>query len=77
MKDTVLTARRKRIELWTMLACLLVANGVNLYAIIAYGADYSELLTSFFYVLAFAVVLYGVWTLLRLLVYGAVRILKK
>lgn len=77
MKDTVLTARRKRIELWTMLACLLVANGVNLYAIITYGADYSELLTSFFYVLAFAVVLYGVWTLLRLLVYGAVRILKK
>ena len=65
MKNTVITARRKKIELLTLLVCF-----INLYAIISYKTPFSEMLTSIFYVLAFSCVLYAFWTLLRLLFYG-------
>lgn len=70
MKSTVITARRKKIELLTMLVCFVIGNLANLYAIISYKTPYSEMLTSFFYVLAFSCVLYVFWTILRLLFYG-------
>lgn len=77
MKDTLITARRKKIEILTWLVCFLVANGLNLYAIIAYRTPYSELLTSFFYVLAFSGVLYVAWTALRLVFFGIMRLFRK
>ena len=70
MKNTVLTARRKQIELLTLLACFIIGNLANLYAIISYETPFSEMLTSFFYVLAFSGVLYVFWTILRILFYG-------
>lgn len=70
MKNTVITARRKKIELLTLLACLIIGNLANLYAIISYETPFSEMLTSFFYVLAFSGVLYVFWTILRILFYG-------
>ena len=36
MKNTVITARRKKIELLTLLACFIIGNLANLYAIISY-----------------------------------------
>lgn len=51
MKNTVITARRKKIELLTLLACFIIGNLANLYAIISYETPFSEMLTSFFYVL--------------------------
>ena len=35
MKDTIVTARRKKIELITLLVCFVVSNLLHLYAIIA------------------------------------------
>ena len=70
MKNTVITARRKKIELLTLLACFIIGNLANLYAIISYETPFSEMLTSFFYVLAFSGVLYVLWTILRILFYG-------
>ena len=70
MKNTVITARRKKIELLTLLACFSIGNLANLYAIISYETPFSEMLTSFFYVLAFSGVLYVFWTILRILFYG-------
>ena len=70
MKNTVITARRKKIELLTLLACFIIGNLANLYAIISYESPFSEMLTSFFYVLAFSGVLYVFWTILRILFYG-------
>ena len=70
MKTTVITARRKKIELLTLLACFIIGNLANLYAIISYETPFSEMLTSFFYVLAFSGVLYVFWTILRILFYG-------
>ena len=70
MKNTVITARRKKIELLTLLACFIIGNLANLYAIISYETPFSEMLTSCFYVLAFSGVLYVFWTILRILFYG-------
>ncbi len=74
MKDTLITARRKKHEIITFLVCFLVANLANIYAIIAYHTPVVELITSILYVFIFAVVLYLFWCLIRLLKYE-IRIL--
>ena len=76
MKDTVLTAVRKRIELLSFLICLLVANLTNLYSIISFKAPAKEMLTSAFYVLAFACVLYVFWSMFRIFIYLIIRLFK-
>ena len=48
MKDTLITAHRKKVELLTWLVCFVMANLLNLYAIIAYKTSFLEVLTSFF-----------------------------
>lgn len=75
MKDTIITGRRKRIELWTLLTCFALAQGVNLYAILTCQTSWSELLTSLGYVTLFALVLYALWSLLRLLACLLLRLL--
>lgn len=68
-------SRRIRTELLSLLVCLVVATGLNVYAIIHYDAPLSELWTSILYVLMATFVLYAVWVLLRLLVYAIARLL--
>ena len=70
MKNTVITVRRKKIELLTLSACFIIGNLANLYAILSYKPPFSAMLTSVCYVLVFSCVLYAFWTLLRLLFYG-------
>ncbi|MEY8723707.1 hypothetical protein AALN73_21505 [Bacteroides stercorirosoris] len=70
MKDTLITARRKKTELLTLLVCFVIGNLANLYAIVSYETPFSEMLTSIFYVLVFSCVLYVFWTILRILFYG-------
>ena len=77
MKDTVLTARRKKIEIITLLVCFVLANLVNLYAIITYHRSMMEMITSIFYIIIFAFVLYAAWPLLRLLFYGVKALFTK
>lgn len=77
MKNIVITTRRKKIELLTLLTCFIIGNLANLYAIISYKTAYSEMLTSIFYVLVFSCVLYLFWGLLRLFFYGIRNILFK
>ena len=77
MKDTVLTARRKKIEIITLLVCFVLANLVNLYAIITYHRSMMEMITSIFYIIIFAFVLYAAWTLLRFLFYGGKALFTK
>lgn len=77
MNDSVITKRRKTIEIYTLASCFVVAFAVNLYAIMVYSAPYSELYSSIFYVVAFALVLYAAWSVIRLAVYGVLIILKK
>ena len=77
MKDTVLTARRKKIEIITLLVCFVLANLVNLYAIITYHRSMMEMITSIFYIIIFAFVLYAAWALLSLLFYGVKALFTK
>ena len=53
MKDTIITTRRKKTELITLLVCFVVSNLLHLYAIIAYHAPFTEMITSIFYIVIF------------------------
>lgn len=77
MKDITITTRRQRTELITLLVCFVVANALNLYAILSHGAPLSELITSFFYIVVFTLVLYVLWTLVRLAGYGVKRLTRR
>ena len=77
MKDTIVTARRKKIELITLLVCFVVSNLLHLYAIIAYHAPFTEMITSIIYIIIFTFVLYAFWGILRLLFYGMQALFKK
>ena len=67
MKETIITAKRKRIELITLLICFIIANLANLYSIIAYKTPFIELLTSIGYVVAATFVFYIIWSAIRLI----------
>lgn len=70
MKDLIITRKRQITELLTILACVVISIALNVYAIIEYDGQWSQLMTSFFYVLTFAAVLYAIWTIIRLIFYG-------
>jgi cytochrome b len=69
MKATIITAKRKKIELITLLVCFILANLANLYSIIAYKTPAAELFTSLGYVVVTTVVFYVIWCILRLAFY--------
>jgi hypothetical protein len=69
MKDTVITVKRKKIEIITLIACFIIANLINLYAIVHYKTSYTELFSMLGYVLVLTVVLYVLWTMIRLIFY--------
>ncbi len=69
MKDSIITARRKKTELITLLVCFVVANIVNLVSIIVYNTRFIELFTQLGYVTLFAIALYIAWSIIRIVVY--------
>lgn len=77
MPNIYISHRRIRVELVSLAVCFLIATGLNIYAIIHYKSPFSELWTSILYVLMATAFFYAVWTLLRLLVYGIKRIVRK
>ncbi len=70
MKDIVLTRRCQKTELCIFGICFAIALALNIWAIISYGAPWSELYSTFFYMLIFAAVLYAVTVAVRLCWYG-------
>lgn len=77
MRETVITAKRKRTEIISYIVCFVIANLLNLYAIIQYNTSFLELLTSIGFVLVASFVLYGSWILIRLLFFGIKKIFSK
>lgn len=77
MKDTLITAKRKKTELITLLICFIIANLANLYSIITYSTKYVELFTSLGYVAVGTVVIYLLWSLIRLIAYAISLPLRK
>lgn len=76
MKDTVITASRKRKELYWLAGCMVVAMLVNVYAIAVYDAPWSELATSAGYVAAMGAVLYVASAIIRYIIYWINRLIK-
>lgn len=70
MKDIIISVRRQKTELWFLAGSFVAANLANLWAIYTYGAPVKEMLTSFFYVLAFTLFIYALTVVVRLLIHG-------
>lgn len=58
MKDTLITAKQKKWALGALLACFLIAFGINLGAIISYGTPWYEIFTQIGFVVVITVGLY-------------------
>ena len=69
MKDTLITAQRKKTELLTLLVCFGIAFLLNVGCIIFYHTPFSEVFTQIGYVLVITVALYLIWTAIRLIVW--------
>lgn len=71
MKEIVISPKRIKTELVTLVICFVIANLINLYAILSYkNASFSELVTSLGYILILSVAIYLLWSLLRILFYS-------
>ena len=77
MKDIVISKRRIKTEMFVFLACVLAMELLNVYAIIKYDGSWSEAFFSLGFVVVAALVLYTLLAVLRLIVYGLVRLIKK
>lgn len=77
MKDIVISSKHIRRELWIFLGCIVAMELVNVYAIADYGGKWSELVMSLGFVVAAAVVAYAVVAVVRLIIYGIVKLIKK
>ena len=69
MKDTLITAERKRTELKTAGVCLLLAVLVNVGCIIYYQTPFYEVFTQIGYTLILALGFYLIYTAIRLIIW--------
>ena len=69
MKDTLITAHRKLVELKTAGVCLLLAVLVNVGCIIYYHTPFYEVFTQIGYTVVIALGFYVIWTAIRLIVW--------
>jgi TRAP-type C4-dicarboxylate transport system permease small subunit len=76
MKDIIITPRKLKRELFIWLLCLVAAIGLNVYSIIYYNTNWSELYTHLGYVVAISIVIYLILWVFRGL-FLLVRKLKK
>ena len=69
MKDTLITAHRKLVELKTAGVCLLLAILVNIGCILYYHTPFYEVFTQIGYTVMIALGFYVIWTAIRLMVW--------
>jgi hypothetical protein len=69
MKDTLITAHRKLVELKTAGVCLLLAVLLNIGCIIYYRTPFYEVFTQIGYTVVIALGFYVIWTAIRLIVW--------
>ena len=77
MRDIVIPAKRIRRELITWSICFVLAFLSNVWAVYYYKSPISELLSSFFYVLVFSVVIYAMWSVIRLIITLFIKLLHR
>lgn len=69
MKDTLITAHRKLVELKTAGVCLLLAVLLNVGCIIYYRTPFYEVFTQIGYTVVIALGFYVIWTAIRLILW--------
>ena len=69
MKDTLITAHRKQVELKTAGVCLLLAILVNIGCILYYHTPFYEVFTQIGYTVMIALGFYVIWTAIRLILW--------
>ena len=69
MKDTLITAHRKLVELKTASVCLLLAVLLNIGCIIYYHTPFYEVVTQIGYTVVIALGFYVIWTAIRLILW--------
>ena len=69
MKDTLITAHRKLVELKTAGVCLLLAFLLNIGCIIYYHTPFYEDFTQIGYTVVIALGFYVIWTAIRLILW--------
>lgn len=69
MKDTLITAQRKKREILYFGLCLTAAVLVNLGAILYFGTPWYELFTQAGYTLMIAIALYAIAAVVRLVIH--------
>ena len=69
MKDTLITAHRKLVELKTAGVCLLLAILVNIGCILYYHTPFYDVFTQIGYTVVIALGFYVIWTAIRLILW--------
>jgi hypothetical protein len=77
MKSIIITTRRIGIEIACILLAFLVAEGLNLYAIKKHQTSLSELWTQLHIVLILMLIIYAVFTAVRILLYCGIKLLPR
>jgi hypothetical protein len=77
MKEIIITAARIKIELRTLLICFSIGFIANIGAIIFYKTVWTEILTSIPYIFIFTLVLYGLYTIIRIILFLVKKALSK
>lgn len=67
MKDTIITAKRKKTELLFLFISFIAAIGLNVYAIIRYNTNWIELLSTLHISLILTIIIYCIILFFRLL----------
>jgi len=77
MRDIVITKKRQKTELLSILVCFILAFLLNLYAVIAYDGKWTEIFTCVGFMIMTTVVLYAVWTIIRIIFYLIKKLITK
>lgn len=77
MKDILFTVKQQKREIMYIVASLLLAIIVNVFAILYYGTEWKELYTQWFAIFVLAMVFYFLTVLLRLILWLILSCIKK
>lgn len=77
MKEIVITPLRIKKECITLLSIFVIGLITNVIAIIIYKGGWGEMITSLPYVLLFTVVVYLLWSLVRIIVRSIIGMIKR
>ena len=76
MKDLVISGKRIKTEIWVFVACVVAMELLNIYSIIRYRGEWTEVIMSIGYVVTASVIIYLLIGVLRLIVAGIMKIFK-